>query len=130
MPVVAVQALDQRVVEDLDVAGGDPDLPREDDRRIDADDVVAPGDHRSPPLPFDVLLEFHSQRAVVPRRPGAAIDLTGRKDEAAPFGQVHYGVDDGRHGMVHSLSGFGWARAAFGRGAQSIRHRNDRPRGL
>ena len=55
VPLVAVQALDERVVEHLDVAGGHP--PRgQDDRAVQADDVVTAGDHRFPPLPFDVLL--------------------------------------------------------------------------
>ena len=99
------QRLDQRVVENLDVAGGDPHLPRQDDRRIESHDVVAAGDHRAPPLPFDVLFELHAQRPVIPRRFGAAVDLARGKDEAPPFGQVDYGVDDGRHGVVHSLSG-------------------------
>lgn len=73
------QRLDQRVMEDLDVARGHPHLPRQDDRRIQAHDVVAPADHRAPPLTFDVLFELHTQRAVVPRRPGSAVDLSRGK---------------------------------------------------
>ena len=39
--LVAVLALDQRVGEDADVAGGHPDLARQDHRGVQADDVVA-----------------------------------------------------------------------------------------
>ncbi len=100
MPLVAVQALDERVVEHLDVTGGHPHLARQDDRAVEADDVVAAGDHRPPPLPLDVLLELDAQRAVVPRRLGAAVDLAGLEDQAATLGQVRNGVDDGRHGST------------------------------
>lgn len=73
--LVGDQRLDQRVVEDLDMAGRHPHLAGQDDRRIQADDVLAAGDHRAPPLPLDVLLELHAQRAVVPGRAGATVDL-------------------------------------------------------
>src|SRR6202012_5743103 len=103
-----------------------------DDRRIEPDNVVTAGDHRPPPLPLDVLLELHAQRAVVPRRLRAAVDLARGIDEATPFGQVDYGIDDGRHGALHSLSGFRAMTGAGGRAprAQSISHRNDPPCGL
>ena len=96
--LVRDQRLDQRVVEHLDVAGGHPHLAGQDDRRVDADDVVAIGDHGAPPLPFDVLLEFHAKRSVVPGRFRAAVDLAGLEHESAPLGHVRNGVDDGRHG--------------------------------
>ena len=66
-PVMAVRALDQWVVERLEVTGCLPDVGREDDRGVDTDDVVTTGDHRAPPLPPDVLLQFDAQGAVVPR---------------------------------------------------------------
>ena len=40
-PVVTRLALGQRVDERVDVAGRHPDLRRQDDRRVEADDVVA-----------------------------------------------------------------------------------------
>ena len=127
--LVGDQRLDQRVVEDLDVPGGHPHLARQDDRGVQADDVVAAGDHRAPPLPLDVLLELHAQRPVVPRRFGAAVDLAGGIDQAAPFGQVDDGVDDGRHEVVHSCL---WIRGRSAPATRrvSISHRSDRPRAL
>src|SRR3712207_7041087 len=47
----------QRVVEHTDVTRRDPHLAGQDHRAVEADDVVAAGDHRLPPLPLDVLLE-------------------------------------------------------------------------
>ena len=60
-PLVAVEALDQRVGEDADVAGCHPDLAGQDHRGVEADDVVAAGHHRAPPLALDVLLELDAE---------------------------------------------------------------------
>jgi hypothetical protein len=100
MPLVAVQALDQRIVEHLDMAGGHPDLAWEDDRAIEADDIVAASDQRPPPLAFDVLLELDAQRSEVPRRLRSAVDLAGLEHESTPLGHVRDSVDDGRHGCT------------------------------
>ena len=102
MALVALQTLHQRVVEHLDVPGGHPDLARQDDRAVQSDDVVAPGDHRAPPLPLDVLLEFDPQRPVVPGGTRAPVDLAAGIDQAATLGQIDDGIDDGRHGAAHS----------------------------
>ncbi|CKS74675.1 Uncharacterised protein [Mycobacterium tuberculosis] len=53
------QRLDQRVMKDIDVTGSHPHLTRQDDRRIDSDNVVAASHHRSPPLALDVLFELN-----------------------------------------------------------------------
>ena len=92
--LVAVEALDERVGEGADVARGDPRLAREDDRGVEADDVVAARDHGLPPLPADVLLELDTEGAVVPGRPGASVDLAAREDEAPALAEA----DDGVHG--------------------------------
>ena len=47
--------------------------------------------------------ELDAQRTVVPGRPGAAVDLAGREDEAAPLAQVDDGVVPGGSARV------GWA---------------------
>ena len=104
VPLVALQTLNEGVVEYLDMAGGHPYLPRQDDRRIQADDVVAAGDHGAPPLSLDVLLEFHTQRSVVPRRAGTPVDLACGIDQTAALGQVDDGLDDRRHVGVALLS--------------------------
>ena len=100
--LVAVQAFHQRIVEHLDVAGGHPDLAGQDDRAVQADDVVTAGDDRAPPLPLDVLLQLDTQRAVVPGGFGAAVDLAGLEDESTALGQIRNGVDDRRrsHGLT------------------------------
>src|SRR3954463_16372600 len=62
--LVARLTLDERVDELLDVARRLPDLAGQDDRGVQADDVVAARDHRPPPLALDVLLELHAERSV------------------------------------------------------------------
>ena len=85
-------ALDQRVAERRDVTGGLPDRRRQDHRGVEADDVVAAGDHRLPPLPLDVLLELDTERAVVPGRPRTAVDLRRREHETSALGQTDHSV--------------------------------------
>src|SRR6185369_17172191 len=100
--LVAGLALGQRVDEFGDVAGRLPDLAGQDDRGVQADDVVALLDHRAPPLSADVLLELDAERTVVPRRSSAAIDLAGREDEATPLGEADNGINtvDGHSGHL------------------------------
>src|SRR5699024_7479415 len=91
VPAVARLALHQRVDERLDVAGRRPDLARQDHRRVQADDVLAAGDHRTPPLALDVLLQLDAERTVVPGRLRAAVDLPAGVDEPPPLAEI----DDG-----------------------------------
>ena len=96
--VVAVEAFHQRVVKRFDVPGCLPDIRRENHRRIQSDDVIAGGDHGVPPRASDVLLQLDAKRAVVPGRPGAAVNLARREDKAASFREIHDGVIAvGRH---------------------------------
>jgi hypothetical protein len=88
-------ALGQRVGELTDVPGGDPGLPGQDHRGVQADDVVPQLDHRPPPLALDVLLEGDPQGPVVPRRPGASVDLATGEDEAAALAEGDDRVDGG-----------------------------------
>ena len=85
---LAVAAVDHRVAEAGDVAGGLPDARVHDDRRVDALDVVAQLDHVPPPGRLDVVLELDAERAVVPEAGHAAIDLARREDEAASLGEA------------------------------------------
>ena len=93
--LLARAAVDERVGEAGEVAGGLPRARVLDDRRVERDDVVAVADHRLPPGVDDVALE---QDAVVPVVVGVrdpAVDLGGGEDEAAPLAQrddlVHRG---------------------------------------
>jgi len=92
---VAVAALDQRVGEALDVAAGLPHARVHEDRRVEPLDVVAGAHHRVPPGVLDVSLELDTERAVVPDRPGAAVDLRGLKHVPAPLAQRHELVHQG-----------------------------------
>src|SRR5215468_10502187 len=92
-PLVAGLALGERVHELGHVAAGLPDLPGQDDAGVEPDDVVALLDHRLPPLPLDVVLHLHAERAVVPGRTQPAVDLTGRVDETTPPAEADDRVD-------------------------------------
>ncbi len=61
-------------------------------RRVEADDVVARRDHLPPPRVLDVALELDPQRAVVPRARQPAVDLAGLKYEPALLAQVYDGL--------------------------------------
>ena len=102
-PLVAGLAFGQRVDELGDVAAGLPDLGREDHAGVQADDVVTLGHHRAPPLPLDVVLDLHAERAVVPGRAQAAVDLAGRVHDPPPLAEA----DDGLHAVTatsHQIS--------------------------
>jgi hypothetical protein len=73
--LVALLALRERIDEGRDVPGRLPDLRGEDDRGVQAHDVVATAHDGLPPLALDVLFEFYAERAVVPGGAGAAVDL-------------------------------------------------------
>jgi hypothetical protein len=104
-PLVAGEALGERVGELLDVPGGLPDLAGQDDRGVEADHVLAPAHHGLPPLPLDVVLELHAERTVVVGGSGPAVDLAGREDDAARLCQADDGVDlVGGHGVLSCLS--------------------------
>ena len=91
--LVAERALGERVDELGDVPAGLPYLPGQDDRGVQAHDVVALGDHRAPPLALDVVLQLDAERAVVPGSPQAAVDLAGRVDEPPSLAQADDGVE-------------------------------------
>jgi hypothetical protein len=83
------------------VAGCLPHLGGEDHRGVDPDHIVTGGDHRSPPLALDVLLQFHSEGPVVPGGARAAVDLAARVDEATALAEADDGVDlVGGHGAL------------------------------
>src|SRR5262249_55874125 len=92
----AVAAVDERIREGGDMAARLPALGRHEDRRVETDDVVTQLHHRAPPRVLDVALEQHAERPVIPGGTEAAVDLAGRKDQAAPLRQI----DDAVHQIV------------------------------
>ena len=65
-PLVAVQALDERIGERLQVTARFPHPGGHDHGRLESDHVVAELDHAPPPGLAYVPLELHAQRPVVP----------------------------------------------------------------
>ena len=107
---MAGAALHERIGEGADVPGGDPHLGVHEDARVEAHDVVALLDHGPPPGALDVVLELDAERAVVPDRVDAAVDLRGREDEAAALGQRDDGVEVGDGGAGVGRLGVGARR--------------------
>src|SRR3954447_1450362 len=103
-PLVARLALHERVDELLHVAGRLPHLPGQDDRGVEADDVVAPGDHVPPPLALDVLLELDAEGSVVPRRTRTAVDLSRGVHESPALAEIDDSVESG---FARELGGHG-----------------------
>ena len=95
--LTGVAGFHQRVGEYFNVTGRYPDLAWLDDGGIDTHDVCAGLDHVAPPLALDVLFQFHTKRAVVPRGAGTAVNFTCLVDQAAALTQVYNGIDDGCH---------------------------------
>ena len=120
--LLALPAVDQRIVESADMARGDPDLRVHDDRGVDADDVegVAIGtdqlalDHIVPPRVLQVPLERCAHRAVIPEAVDAAVDLGGLEDESAAAAEG----DD----VVHLLRGGGGGRGTVSEGEMSTEY--------
>jgi hypothetical protein len=94
-PGLALQAVDERVVEAVDVARGPPDRGVHDDGAVEPDHVLAAVDHGAPPLVHHVPLELDPERAVVVGRLEPAVDLARGEDEAAPLAQ--------RDDLLHQL---------------------------
>src|SRR5437667_2556922 len=88
--LLAALAVDERVREAGQVAGGLPHPRVQDDRRGEAEDVVATGDDLSPPGLLHVALELDAERAVVEARAETAVDLAARVDEPPPLAEVHH----------------------------------------
>ena len=84
---MAVQALDKRVGEGLNVSGSNPHLAGQNHRGVQTNNVCAAANHVVPPLTFDVLFEFYTQRAVVPGGASTAINLTAGENKAAALGK-------------------------------------------
>ena len=100
-------AVDERVDEAADVAARLPHPRMHEDRGIEALDVVARAHHRVPPALLQVALELDAERAVVPDRPEAAVDLRGLKHEPAPLGERHEFFHDVGEGHMGRETGAG-----------------------
>ena len=102
--LVAVQALNERVGEGLDVSGRNPHLAGQDHRGVQADNVCAAANHVVPPLAFDVLFEFHAQRAVVPSGASTAVNFTTGENKASALGKRDNGIKTRGGWLCHENS--------------------------
>ena len=90
--LVAGHALDEWVAEHIDVPRRFPHLTRQNDRRIEADNVGTTLHHRLPPLALDVLFQFNTEWAVIPRRTASPVDFSGLEDKSPSFRERNNGV--------------------------------------
>src|SRR5688572_28390984 len=94
--------VNQRIAERIFVSGILPGQPIQDDRRIEAFDVVALVNHPAPPSLAHIVGEFDTQRPVVPRAAKAAVDFRRWINEAATLRQRNDGLDVwSRHRLVN-----------------------------
>jgi len=71
----ALLAVNQRIGKTLHMPGGDPDIGMHQDSRVDTLDIVAAVGHDLPPGSFDIILELHTQGAVIPAGAEPAVYL-------------------------------------------------------
>ena len=65
----------------------------ENDRRVDALNVVAVVDEPTPPRLFDVIAELYAEWSIVPGTAQTAIDFGRRENKTSPLGERNDGVD-------------------------------------
>ena len=87
LALMAVEALDERIIEHGHVAGCNPHFRRQDDGSIHADDIATGDDHGAPPFTLDIVFQRDAERAVIPRGTGAAVDLARGEHEPATLGE-------------------------------------------
>ena len=71
----AFLAVDHRIGESGDMAGGLPDFGMHEDGGIEALDIVAAMSHCLPPESFDIIFHLDTKRAVIPARAETTVDF-------------------------------------------------------
>ena len=88
----ALYALDERILEALDVSRGFPRFRIHEYRRVESVHILAVLHEHAPPDIFYVVLELNAQGPVIPRTCEAAVYLGALIDEPATFGERDYFV--------------------------------------
>ena len=86
--LLASLAVHERIGKSTHMAGGHPGLGIHQDGSVHTHVIGVLLDELLPPCLLDVVLQLHTQRAVVPGVGQAAIDLTAGKDKAAVLAQI------------------------------------------
>ena len=103
-PALAGAAVDQRVIEALDVPRRLPNAGMHQNAGIEADDVPALVHESAPPEILDIAFELDAERPVVPGICQTAIDIRAREDESAALaerGDLVHGDDARLLGGAH-----------------------------
>ena len=106
--LVAVEALDERIIEHAHVAGRHPHFGRQNDGSVDTDDIRSGDDHGAPPFTLDIVLESDAEGAVIPSGTGAAVNFAGGEHEAATLRKGYDFIEFGlSHNAPSGLNGLG-----------------------
>ena len=106
--LVAVEALDERIVEHAHVAGRHPHFGRQNDGSVDTDDIRTGDDHGAPPFTLDIVLESDAEGAVIPSGTGATVNFAGGEHEAATLRKGYDFIEFGlSHNAPSGLNGLG-----------------------
>ena len=111
--LLAGATVHHRVAEVLDVTRGLPGAGVGDDRAVDPHHVVAGAHHPLPPQGFQIVLEFDTQRPIVPETVDAPVDLPGLEDEPTSRTERHDVLHAQRPGGGRRVSGFRAHRAPW-----------------
>src|SRR6266403_1661228 len=79
------KAINHWIGKSLDVSRCFEDSRMSQDRAIHTDDIVALVHHHTPPIVFQIALQFDAERTVIPAAVQAAVDFARLENETAPF---------------------------------------------
>src|SRR5215831_4749411 len=95
-----------RIREAFDVAGRLEDGRMRQDRSVHADDVVSFVYDHTPPIIFQITLQLHAERPIIPSAIEPAVNLARLENEAAPLTQAD--------NFFHACRAVAWRRRALG----------------
>ena len=90
---LGILIVNERVIESSYVTGSNPCLRMHEHAGINADNIFVKTGHRLPPIPLDIVLEFHSHLAIVINCSQTIINLAGREYESILLTMRHQDLE-------------------------------------
>ena len=91
--LLGVLIVNERVIESSYVTGSNPCLRMHEHAGINADHIFVKTGHRLPPIPLDIVLEFHSHLTIVINCSQTVINLAGREYESIFLAMRHQDLE-------------------------------------
>ena len=91
--LLGVLIVNERVIESSYVTGSNPCLRMHEHAGINADHIFVKTGHRLPPIPLDIVLEFHSHLTIVINCSQTVINLAGREYESILLAMRHQDLE-------------------------------------